>query len=151
MRIRSTRTGGAPSATWPSAVPRRKRQKTFATARGDEHLVFELHAVRADVAADVALDAEDHSCLQDAVIARPFPIGRVRHRWVLVTWPDTGEQDRVTIGQAIVTQARRSMGERTECPAWPEQFRVQRDLLFGHGIEAALLGGRGTVAGQPGL
>src|SRR3546814_15034959 len=59
-------------------------RERLGTVLGDQHLLLQLHALAAILLADVALDADRHAGLEDAVVAGGVEVLQVDHRRILV-------------------------------------------------------------------
>src|SRR3546814_8701176 len=86
-------------------------RERLGTVLGDQHLLLQLHALAAILLADVALDADRHAGLEDAVVAGGVEVLQVDHRRILVAEPDAVHHHRIAVGPAACRQSPGALGQ----------------------------------------
>src|SRR5205823_5803824 len=88
---RSERSGLQPARGQELRLEGKARQK-LVTSVGDQDLLFQLHALRAADFADIALDAQGHSRLEQAIVASArLVVLDIEARGILIAEPDSVE------------------------------------------------------------
>src|SRR3546814_10407596 len=125
-------------------------RERLGTVLGDQHLLLQLHALAAILLADVALDADRHAGLEDAVVAGGVEVLQVDHRRILVAEPDAVHHHRIAVGPAACRQSPGAIGQLSKAEAGPQELQIEGDLLPREAIEPAMSIDRPAVAAKIG-
>src|SRR5262249_8938620 len=111
-----------------------------ATVRGDEDLLLELDPFRAAIRADIALDRQGHSSLEDAIIAAGLPILRISNHRPFIRHTDAVSRRGITVLDELSRQLPSPIRELTKRHARANELEIVLDVLMGEAIKPSLLG-----------
>ena len=115
----------------------------------DPDLLLELHALSATGSADIALHANDHVRLDEAVVAVALEMSLMQNERIFVDEAYAMRQRRQGAASIGLGQLPGLLGDLAERGARPKQGDIALDLLMRQRVEPPLLVARRPIARDP--